>query len=93
MNLVTINKEQKKQIEIHKWILSERAGHDLSEEACIDWVDHYAASFREWVKKIPDHCINCGNCSDCDKNPSECNDPFNHNRLNKLGISEKIEPK
>jgi hypothetical protein len=93
MNLDSINKEQKRHIEIHKWIMSEKAGHDLSEEACLDWVDHYASAFRDWIKSIPDKCIECGNCLQCGKNPLECPDPFNHKRLDKLGISTKIDPR
>lgn len=37
----------------HKWIMSEKHGRDLGEEAVKDWVDKYAADFREyWEKKL-----------------------------------------
>ena len=80
-----INLEQKRQIEIYKWIESEKAGHDLSVEAEIAWVDKYARDFRAWVETIPFECKNCGLCpSDC--NREECKDPFNEERLRRINI-------
>jgi len=32
----------------HKWIMSEKEGRDLGEEAVKDWVDKYAPAFREY---------------------------------------------
>jgi hypothetical protein len=32
----------------HKWILSEKVGHDVGREAVIDWIRQYASQFREW---------------------------------------------
>lgn len=36
----------------HKWIESEKAGFDLGESACLDWVKKYAKIFRDnWIKE------------------------------------------
>jgi hypothetical protein len=40
--------DQVKEIEKHKWIMSEKAGHDLGSEACRDWIIKYAKQFREF---------------------------------------------
>lgn len=41
-----------REMEIHKWIESEKAKRDLGEEALQDWVLKYAAKYREeWNKK------------------------------------------
>ncbi len=42
---------QKDAIEVHKWIESERAGHDLGELAEQDWIKKYAKQFREEYEK------------------------------------------
>jgi hypothetical protein len=40
-------------IDIHKWILSEAAGHDLKEKAVEDWVMKRAKPFRrEYIDKL-----------------------------------------
>jgi hypothetical protein len=75
--------EQKRLIEIHKWIESERAGKDVSNEAVLDWIAKYAISFREWAETIPYGCISCGLCSNCE-NREECCKPFNKERLKRL---------
>ena len=36
---------QKREIERHKWIESEKAGRDLGNEAVIDWILKYAHEF------------------------------------------------
>jgi len=37
----------------HKWILSEKEGRDLGEDAVKDWVEKHAADFRKfWEKKL-----------------------------------------
>ncbi len=42
---------QKDAIEAHKWIESEKVGHDLGEIAEQDWIQKYAKIFREeWEK-------------------------------------------
>lgn len=47
MDLKTYNQMQIKAMEIHKWIESEKAGHDLGEAANIDWVRRFAKQFSE----------------------------------------------
>ena len=37
---------------IHKWCESQKAGHDLGEEAIVDWVNHNAAAYREEYDKV-----------------------------------------
>ena len=34
-----------KEIEIHKWIESEKVGYDLGNEAVIDWIKNHAPHF------------------------------------------------
>jgi len=43
-----INQIQISEILKHKWIMSEKEGRDLGEEAVKDWVDKYAPAFREY---------------------------------------------
>lgn len=44
--------DQIKEIEIHKWLESEKAHRDLGEEAVKDWIEKHAAEFREcWEKE------------------------------------------
>jgi len=81
-----IFKEQLRQIEMHKWLLSEKAGYDLKEEARLDWVDHHASEFRKWVNKVPGHCVECGKCCLSKGKPKECPFPFAPERIKKLGL-------
>ena len=39
---------QRREIEKHKWIESERQGADQGQKAVRDWIDRYAAGWREW---------------------------------------------
>jgi succinate dehydrogenase/fumarate reductase flavoprotein subunit len=39
--------KQKKKIEEHKWISSEKVGHDLGQEAVHEWITKYAKIFRK----------------------------------------------
>ena len=40
----------------HKWIMSEKEGRDLGEGAVKDWIDKYAAIFREyWERKLKEN--------------------------------------
>jgi hypothetical protein len=40
------------EMEIHKWIESEKQKHDLGDEAICDWIKKYASTFRkEWLEK------------------------------------------
>jgi hypothetical protein len=48
-----IHRMQLEEILEHKWIMSEKEGRDLGEEAVKDWIDKYAAIFREyWERKL-----------------------------------------
>ena len=42
-----INRKQIREILKHKWLLSEKEGRDLGEEAVADWVEKHAAAFRD----------------------------------------------
>lgn len=44
--------EQCEEMKRHKWIESEKAGHDLGNQAIRDWVYKYAKQFREEYAKI-----------------------------------------
>lgn len=33
----------------HKWIESEKAGHDLGQTALMDWVDRYGIEFHHYI--------------------------------------------
>lgn len=39
--------DQRVEMEKHKWIESEKAGHDLGNTAVMDWIKKYAKRFRE----------------------------------------------
>ncbi len=78
-----VNQEQARQIEKHKWIVSQKAGKDLSEEAVIEWIVKYASSFRVWAESIPFNCVKCGQCPGCNED-GECSQPFNEERLRRL---------
>ena len=56
MDLRERNLMQIEEIEKHKWIESEKAGHDLGEAARIDWIVKYAAKWSEEhpiIDKLP----------------------------------------
>jgi hypothetical protein len=42
--------EQRAEIERHKWIESEKAGHDLGRDAVLDWISKNAAAWRSWYE-------------------------------------------
>lgn len=47
--------DQIKEIEIHKWLESEKANRDLGDEAVKDWIEKHAAEFRaRWEKEHKD---------------------------------------
>lgn len=71
--------EEIRQMNIFKWIESEKCGSDIGEQACFEWVQKYAKTFREFTKTLPEQCINCG--LNCPKNSNECVNPFNENRV------------
>lgn len=84
--------EQLRQMERYKKLKSEEAGYDLGETALFDWVDRYAASFREWAESIPSECISCGACMG--ETGMECPHPFNWRRkelLRRMGIDVIID--
>lgn len=78
-----VNLEQTRQIEKHKWIESEKAGKDRSDEAIMEWINKYAISFRKWAESIPYECRNCGLCPECERR-EECHRPFDEERLRRL---------
>ncbi len=78
-----VNLEQARQIEKHKWLVSERAGKDMSESAVLEWVEKYAQAFRAWAETIPYECLKCGLCPEC-PDRKECCQPFNEERLKRL---------
>ena len=41
---------QREEIERHKWIESEKCGHDLGRQAALDWINKYAAHWRDWYE-------------------------------------------
>lgn len=75
-----INREQRRQIEIHKWIQSEKSGYDLKDEATLEWIEKYAPLFRKWAESLPYTCMHCGAC----KGPNAvgmCPTPFDQKRI------------
>jgi hypothetical protein len=50
--------DQVKEMEIHKWIESEKANQDLGEEALKDWIKKHAEEYRKkWEKEHNDENI------------------------------------
>ena len=41
------NEEQIQEMLRYKWLESEKAGHDLGNEAILDWIKKYAKDWRE----------------------------------------------
>ena len=76
--------EQRRHLEIHKWLMSEARGMDVGENAYVDWIKKYAARFTEWANTLPSECIGCGSCIG---DTTECAEPFNEKRLSILGKS------
>lgn len=64
MHFKAFLQHQKEEIERYKWIESQKAGHDLGEEAVRQWVEKFAANYRkeyeeifnEMVKETALHC-------------------------------------
>ena len=42
---------QRDEINRHKWIESEKAGHDLGKDAVMDWITNNAAAWRRWFEQ------------------------------------------
>lgn len=88
-----INEEQKRQIDIHKWLTSEKCGFDRGNEAIREWVHRYSQLFREWAESIPYECIECLCCKEPQKG-SMCKQPFSKGRVEVLEkFSKKELPK
>ena len=55
---MSLNREKIHEIQIqeilkHKWIMSEKAGYDLGQDAVLDWIRKYAKRFRDyWEKRL-----------------------------------------
>ena len=48
-------KEQLRQIERHKYLVSQKAGYDIGWEAAAqDWIDHHAGPWRDWWEAQPE---------------------------------------
>lgn len=64
MQFKTFLQHQKEEIEKYKWIESQKAGHDLGEDAVRQWVEKFAANYRKeyedvyknMVKETATHC-------------------------------------
>ena len=82
INIKYSNVEELRQMHIHKWLVSEKCGHDVGEAAFFDWIQRYASLFRNWTNTLPENCINCG--LQCEKESNECVNPFNNKRLERL---------
>jgi NAD-dependent dihydropyrimidine dehydrogenase PreA subunit len=76
-----VNYEEFHQMDVHKWLVSEKAGHDVGQEAYFDWIKKYAALFRQWVNSLPSNCIGCGACN---QKADECPHPFKEERIQYL---------
>ena len=46
ITLKQFNDMQIHEIDVHKWIESEKAGRDLGTSAVLDWIRRYARAFR-----------------------------------------------
>lgn len=49
MPLRDYNAMQMLEMDKHKWIESEKAGHDLGEGCYLDWIKKHSATFRKEV--------------------------------------------
>lgn len=46
-------KKQKNEIEVYKWLESEKAHKDLGNDCCIEWIEKYGEKFRkDWIEKF-----------------------------------------
>ena len=41
-------KFQKEEIEKYKYIQSQKAGYDLGNDCCIEWINKFAKNFKKW---------------------------------------------
>ncbi len=42
---------QRQEIQRYKWIASQHAQRDLGREAVLEWIQRYAAEWREWYER------------------------------------------
>ena len=47
-----INEEQRRRMMEYQRRLSDSAGYDVGEEGYLEWVERYAADYREWANDI-----------------------------------------
>lgn len=83
-----ITKIQAQEILRYIRIMSKRAGHDLGETGCLNWIEKHAKEFRYFAESIPLKCIGCGYCGDPIEG-KECPTPLNRKRVRCLRIKEK----
>lgn len=93
MHLRYTNAEEIRQMNIHRWIESEKSQRDLGYGAVLDWIQKYAAQFRDWAETLPEYCVGCG--KNCNRDGTDCIQPFDEGRIKyindtKLIISGKI---
>lgn len=82
INLKYICPEEVRLMDLYEHGESERCRHSLGNESHMEWIKKYAAIFRDWSKTIPEACVNCG--LNCQKDTTECIDPFNPHRIHYL---------
>jgi len=80
MDIKKIHEEQRRQMEIYKWIKSEQSRENLGETCLYGWVEKHAKAFREWAESIPLECTHCGQCMS-GVTGLQCSNPFNEKRL------------
>lgn len=78
-------REQRRLIEIHKWIESEKAGRDVSDIATLQWIQQFGMPFRNYAESLPYGCLNCGLCPYCETR-EECCQPFDKERLRRIHV-------
>lgn len=86
-HIALINREQKRQIEIHKWLVSERLHRDAGDEAVLEWAEKYAPLFRKWAESLPYNCVSCREACTCIRE-NMCQDPFNEKRLKYIEVNK-----
>lgn len=42
---------QRREIQKHRWIESEKAGKDVGQKATVDWINQHAEEFRDWWER------------------------------------------
>ena len=60
---------QRREIERHKWIESQKAGHDLGDQAVFDWVMRYSEDFKRYVAEVLGEKVCCTPIGDNQKGP------------------------